>query len=136
MIQQPGEHADKGLALAGRQRREQLILGVGQQGVEPPQVCPALSGDRDDVAAAVILIGGPLGQLLGGEFVDGGHDVAAVHPGAAAQARLAGRAELLERRQQTEVIATRTRGGQAVHQPTNEALGPPTLAPPRRLTRL
>jgi hypothetical protein len=43
IIQQPGENADKGLSLTRRQRCEQFILGVGQQGVEPPQVCPALS---------------------------------------------------------------------------------------------
>jgi hypothetical protein len=60
VVQYPGEHASQRLALIGRQRGEQLVLGVGQQGIEPPQVCPAERGDRDDVAAAVFVVDGPL----------------------------------------------------------------------------
>jgi hypothetical protein len=50
MIQQPGEHTDKVLALARRRRCEQFILGVGQQDVEPQRCRSSLpantSGDR------------------------------------------------------------------------------------------
>src|SRR5262245_52272249 len=79
-------------------------------------MCPALSGDRDDVAAAVCLVCDPLGQLLASELVDRRRDVAAVQPGAAAQARLAGRPVLLQRGQQPEVVTARTRGSQALGQ--------------------
>ncbi|GAB3659864.1 hypothetical protein GCM10027589_21200 [Actinocorallia lasiicapitis] len=65
------------------------FVQAGQAGV-------AGGGDRDDVAAAVVGVGGAFDEVAGGEFVEDADHVAAVDAGAAAQVGLAGGAELVE----------------------------------------
>jgi len=111
-----GEQAGQFRALGGGQRGEQFGLDAGQQLLEPVEVRGAGRGDADHVAAAVRQVGGPPDQPAGGEVVERRHDVAAVHPGAAAELRLAGRPELGQRGEQAVVVAARAGRGQPVGQ--------------------
>jgi hypothetical protein len=78
VVQNSNECAGQKLTFARRQRCEQFVLDLGQQGVEPPQLFPACSGDRDDVTAPVGLIFVSQDQILSGELADHCRDIAAI----------------------------------------------------------
>ena len=68
---------------------------------------------------------GALHEPALGEIVEGRDHVTAVYAGAAAQRRLTGRAELLERSEQPVVVAADARAGEALgQQPVRAREGP------------
>jgi len=72
--------------------------------------------DRDDVAAPVVRVRGALDEPASGQLVDCRDDIAAVHDRAAAEPRLAGRPELLQRGEQAVVVAARVSGREPLGQ--------------------
>src|SRR5690348_12037937 len=101
----PADQRDELPPFLLRQRREQALLDRVDHGVELRQAPRPGGGDRDDVPAAVGRVDGALHQAAFFQLHEGRRDVAAVDPGTAPERRLAGRAELLEGRQQAVVVA-------------------------------
>ena len=101
------QQADQHGSLVGGQSGEHLFLRGGQDAVEFAQPGQPLVGDGDDVPAPVVGVGGPPYESCVRQFADCGGDVAAVHLGVAAQADLAGRAELGQCRQHPDVVSAR-----------------------------
>src|SRR6266536_5644938 len=111
VVQEARQEPDQLVAFGLGQWREQVVLDGGDQFVELSQVAAAVRGDGDDVAAAVGGIGGAFDEAAAGELVDDGDQIAAVDAGAAAQCRLARRAELLPRREHGVVPFAVVRAG-------------------------
>ncbi len=105
MIQNLPQQPRQFVALIRREWSEQLVLDAGQYFVEPPQLPDPARSDRDDVAPAILRIPGALDKSPVCELVDRLHDITAVDAGAPTQRGLAGRAELLQRREQAVVVA-------------------------------
>ena len=69
---------------------------------------------RDDVAATVGGVGFSAGESARDEVVERGDHVASIDPRVPSEIRLTGGAVLLERGEQTEVVAADTFGGERV----------------------
>jgi hypothetical protein len=95
VLQQAGEHSDQRLALSRGERGEEPVLNLGQYLVELQKPFRAGWGDRDDVSAPVVRIGGALDEPLVGQLAERLGDIAAIHVGAASERCLACGPELL-----------------------------------------
>ncbi len=103
-------------ALTLAERLQHSVLHGGQHGIEPFQRFRPANRDGDDVPTPVVGIGLTAHQPVGDEIVDGGHDVTSIDPRPSAEVRLARGSELLERREQSEVVAADALTGKGVVQ--------------------
>jgi hypothetical protein len=65
VVDDSGEQVDELFSFVGRQRRQQVVLDLGEERVELAQVTAASGGEADDVAATVRGIGRPLSIRIG-----------------------------------------------------------------------
>jgi hypothetical protein len=111
-----GEEAHERLLLIRREWREHGVLDVVERGVQPLERAGTTFRDGDDVATTVRRIGFALGESARDQVVQHGDDIASVDAGVPSEISLAGGAVLVESRQQSEVIAAETLGGEGILQ--------------------
>ena len=99
-----------------RERRQQGVLNVIDHHVESLELSGAALCQGDHVATAINGIGVAPGESTRDQVVQGGNDVASVDTSLPSELRLAGRTELIERGEQSEVIAADPLGRKAICQ--------------------
>lgn len=108
------EQAGELVAFGGGERGEQGVLDAGEGLPHALEFASSGGRDGDDVAPSVRGVGCADDEVLRGEFVDGGDDVAAVDAASAAEVCLAGGAELVEGREDPVVVAAGADAAEAV----------------------
>ena len=114
MPHQLGEHRSQLGAFVRIEWGERHVLYCGERELEVEVPVPPSTGETDDVPASVARIGSTFDEMTIDQFVENGHDVAAIQTAPASQLDLAGRPVLVERGEDAVVVSASIGGVEPV----------------------